>query len=47
MLGLIGHKVGMTQVFDNDGHLIPVTAIKIEGNVVVAERTEEKRQSRG
>ena len=42
MLGLIGQKVGMTQVFDNDGHLIPVTAIKIEGNVVVAERTEEK-----
>lgn len=42
MLGLIGQKVGMTQVFDNDGHLIPVTAIKIEGNVVVAEKTEEK-----
>lgn len=42
MLGLIGQKVGMTQVFDKDGHLIPVTAIKIEGNVVVAERTEEK-----
>ena len=43
MLGLIGQKVGMTQVFDNDGHLIPVTAIKIEGNVVVAERTEAKK----
>lgn len=42
MLGLIGQKVGMTQVFDPEGHLIPVTAIKIEGNVVVAERTEDK-----
>ena len=42
MLGLIGKKIGMTQVFDAEGHLIPVTAIKVEGNVVVAERTEEK-----
>lgn len=42
MLGLIGKKIGMTQVFDQEGHLIPVTAIKVEGNVVVAERTEEK-----
>lgn len=42
MLGLIGKKVGMTQVFDEKGKLTPVTVIKIEGNVVVAERTEEK-----
>ena len=42
MLGLIGKKVGMTQVFDEKGKLTPVTVIKVEGNVVVAERTEEK-----
>lgn len=42
MLGLIGKKVGMTQVFDERGILTPVTVIKIEGNVVVAERTVEK-----
>lgn len=42
MLGLIGKKIGMTQVFDVQGRLTPVTVIKIEGNVVVAERTEEK-----
>jgi len=42
MLGLIGRKVGMTQVFDERGVLTPVTVIKIEENVVVAERTEEK-----
>ncbi|MGP1507713.1 MAG: 50S ribosomal protein L3 [Sphaerochaeta sp.] len=42
MLGLIGKKVGMTQVFDEKGRLTPVTVIKIEGNTVVAERTEEK-----
>ena len=42
MLGLIGKKVGMTQVFDAQGRLTPVTVIKIEDNVVVAERTDEK-----
>ena len=42
MLGLIGKKVGMTQVFDAQGRLTPVTVIKIEGNVVVADRTEDK-----
>lgn len=41
MLGLIGKKVGMTQVFDEKGRLTPVTVIKVEGNVVVAQRTEE------
>jgi large subunit ribosomal protein L3 len=42
MLGLIGKKVGMTQVFDAKGRLTPVTVIKIEGNVVVENRTVEK-----
>lgn len=42
MLGLIGKKVGMTQVFDESGRLTPVTVIKIEDNVVIANRTEEK-----
>ncbi len=42
MLGLIGKKVGMTQVFDAQGRLTPVTVIKIEGNVVVSERNEEQ-----
>jgi large subunit ribosomal protein L3 len=42
MIGLIGKKVGMTQVFDEKGILIPVTVIKVEPNTVVAERTKEK-----
>lgn len=42
MLGLIGKKVGMTQVFDAQGRLTPVTVIKVEDNVVIANRTEEK-----
>jgi large subunit ribosomal protein L3 len=42
MLGLIGRKVGMTQVFDERGVLTPVTVIQIEENQVVGERSEEK-----
>ncbi len=42
MLGLIAKKVGMTQVFDDDGNLTPVTVIKVEPNIVVAQRTDEK-----
>ena len=42
MIGLIGKKVGMTQVFDEAGVLTPVTLIKFEPNVVVAARTTEK-----
>ncbi len=42
MIGLIGKKVGMTQVFDDSGSMMPVTVIKIEPNVVVAQRSVEK-----
>lgn len=41
MIGLIGKKAGMTQVFDSEGTLTPVTVIKVEPNVVVANRTVE------
>jgi large subunit ribosomal protein L3 len=42
MIGLIGTKIGMTQVFDEQGVLTPVTVIEIKDNTVVGERTEEK-----
>ncbi len=42
MLGLIGKKIGMTQVFDEGGSLIPVTVIQVEPNVVVGSRTVDK-----
>jgi large subunit ribosomal protein L3 len=42
MIGLIGKKIGMTQVFDESGVLIPVTVIKVDKNVAVACKTEEK-----
>jgi large subunit ribosomal protein L3 len=41
MKGLIAKKVGMTQVFDEAGNLIPVTVIHVEPNVVVARKTED------
>ncbi len=42
MIGLIGKKIGMTQVFDDRGVLTPVTVIKVEDNVVVGARTPER-----
>ena len=42
MKGLIAKKVGMTQVFDENGNLTPVTVIRVEPNTVVATKSEEK-----
>ena len=41
MKGLIAKKVGMTQVFDEDGNLTPVTVIRVEPNKVVALKDKE------
>jgi len=35
MIGVIGKKLGMTQVFDETGKLIPVTVVQVVPNVVV------------
>ena len=42
MKGILGKKIGMTQVFTNDGKLIPVTVIEVEPNVVTQIKTVEK-----
>ena len=42
MIGLIGKKIGMTQVFDDVGRLVPVTVVAIGQNKVVARKTAEK-----
>ena len=42
MIGLIGKKVGMTQVFDTSGKLTPVTVIEVGSNVVLQTKTKEK-----
>lgn len=39
--GLIGKKLGMPQVFNEDGILVPVTVILAGPNVVVQKKTEE------
>ena len=40
--GLIGKKVGMTQVFDENGRVIPVTVLEAGPCVVVQRKTSEK-----
>ena len=42
MLGLMARKLGMTQVFDETGSLVPVTVVRIDPNVVIAQKTEEE-----
>lgn len=42
MLALMADKIGMTQVFDEKGVLIPVTVIHVRPNVVVGERNVKK-----
>ena len=39
---IIGKKVGMTQIFDENGHVIPVTVIEAGPCVVAQKKTEEK-----
>ena len=40
-LGVIGKKVGMTQIFDENGLAIPVTVIKVDETVVTQVKTVE------
>jgi large subunit ribosomal protein L3 len=44
MLGLIGKKLGMTQVFNEQGHQVPVTVVEAKPNpivkVIAGERTK-------
>jgi large subunit ribosomal protein L3 len=40
--GLIGKKIGMTQTFDAEGNVIPVTVIKAGPCTVIQRKTEEK-----
>lgn len=42
MKGILGRKIGMTQVFAKDGKLVPVTVVEIEPNVVTQIKTKEK-----
>lgn len=41
MKGILGRKLGMTQVFSKDGKLIPVTVVEITPNTVMQVKTKE------
>lgn len=41
MKGILGRKLGMTQVFTTEGKLIPITVISVEPNVVTQIKTKE------
>lgn len=40
--GILGKKIGMTQVFRDDGRIVPVTALQAGPCVVVSRKTSEK-----
>ena len=39
---IMGTKIGMTQIFNEEGKMIPVTVVEAAPNVVVQIKTEEK-----
>ena len=39
--GILGKKVGMTQIFDESGLLVPVTVLEVQPNVVLQVKTAE------
>lgn len=41
-LGLVGKKIGMTQVFDEDGNIVPVTVIELAENIITDIKTKDK-----
>ena len=41
MKGILGRKIGMTQVFSSDGKLVPVTVIEVNPNIVTQIKTKE------
>jgi large subunit ribosomal protein L3 len=42
MLALIGKKIGMTQLFNEEGMRVPLSVVQVLPNLVVHERTAEK-----
>lgn len=39
---LLGRKLGMTQVWDEDGNVVPLTVVQVDTNVVTQVRTEDQ-----
>ena len=41
-MGLLGRKVGMTQIFDSEGAAVPVTVVQLGENIVTQTMSKEK-----
>ncbi len=41
-IGILGRKVGMTQIFAEDGTMVPVSVVSVEPNTVTALRTLDR-----
>jgi len=41
-IGLLGNKIGMTQIFDESGNIIPVTILKVGPCIITQIKTEVK-----
>jgi large subunit ribosomal protein L3 len=41
-IGLLGNKIGMTQIFDNSGNIIPVTILKVGPCTITQIKAKEK-----
>ena len=41
-IGLLGNKIGMTQIFDESGNIIPVTILKVGPCIVTQIKTKVK-----
>ena len=42
VVGLLGNKIGMTQIFDESGNIIPVTILKVGPCIITQVKTESK-----
>jgi len=42
MIGILGKKIGMTNIFDDDGRFVPVTLVEAGPCTVLGKKTEEK-----
>ena len=42
VLGLLGNKIGMTQIFDESGNIVPVTILKVGPCIITQVKTKSK-----
>ncbi|MDR2445219.1 MAG: 50S ribosomal protein L3 [Spirochaetaceae bacterium] len=42
MLGLMARKLGMTQIFNEEGALVPVTVLRVDPNIVITHKDKEE-----